>query len=107
MLTSKIFDNGSEFKLHFIALCESYGVKPKPTRIKNPQANVILEQIRQFVMTMVCTSEINMADSVAPRDIDAVLTNESWAIHSTYHTVLNASPGAAFLERICFLISLT
>ena len=36
-----------------------------------------------------------MADSVAPRDIDAVLTNESLAIHSTYHTVLIASPGAA------------
>ena len=33
-----IFDNGSEFKLHFLALCESFGVKPKPTSITNPQA---------------------------------------------------------------------
>ena len=45
---------------------------------------------------MVFTSEINMADSVAPSDIDAVLTNASWAILSTYHTVLKSSPGAAF-----------
>ncbi len=72
-----VFDNGSEFKLHFISLCESYGIKPKPTSIKNPQANSILEQINQVVMTIVCTSEINMADLVAPRDIDTILTNVS------------------------------
>ncbi len=71
------------------------GVKRKPTSIKNPQANAILERIHQVVMAMVCTSEINMADSVAPSDIDVVLTNASWAIHSTYHRVLKASPGAA------------
>ena len=40
-----------------------------------------------------------MADSVAPRDIDAVLTNASCAIHSTYHMVLKASPGAAIIGR--------
>lgn len=74
-------------------------VKSKPTRIKNPQANAILEKIHQVVMTMVCTSEINMADAVAPRDIDTILTNVSWAIRSTYHTVLNASPGAAIFGR--------
>ncbi len=50
-------------------------------------------------MAMVCTSEIDMADSVAPSDIDAVLTNTSWAICSTYHTVLKASPGAAIFGR--------
>ena len=46
-------------------------------------------------MTMICTSEIDMADSVAPRDIDTILTNVSWAICSTYHMVLKDSPGAA------------
>ncbi len=50
-------------------------------------------------MAMVCTSEIDMADSVAPSDIDAVLTNASWAIHSTYHMVHKASPGAAIFGR--------
>jgi hypothetical protein len=44
-----IFDNGSEFKIHFITLCESYGVKPKQTSIKNPLANATLEQIHQVV----------------------------------------------------------
>ena len=50
-------------------------------------------------MAMVRTSEIDMADSVAPSDIDAVLTNASRAIRSTYHTVLKASPGAAIFGR--------
>ncbi len=36
-----------------------------------------------------------MADSVTPDDIDVFLDNAAWAICSTYHTVLNASPGAA------------
>ncbi len=38
-----IYDNRSEVKLHFEALCESYGIKRKLTSVKNPQANAILE----------------------------------------------------------------
>jgi hypothetical protein len=49
--------------------------------------------------TLIQTSELDMADSVAPSNIDAVLTDASWAIRSTYHTVLKASPGAAKFER--------
>jgi hypothetical protein len=33
-----IYDNGSEFKLHFWSLCNTYGIKRKPTSVKNPQA---------------------------------------------------------------------
>ena len=40
-----------------------------------------------------------MADSVAPSDIDTVLTNASWAICSTYHTVLKAPPRAAVFGK--------
>jgi hypothetical protein len=40
-----------------------------------------------------------MADSVTPNDIDVFLNNAAWAIRSTYHTVLKASPGAAIFGR--------
>ncbi len=40
-----------------------------------------------------------MADSVAPSNIDAILTDASWKIRSTYHTVLRATPGAAIFGR--------
>ena len=44
---------------------------------------------------MLHTAEIDMAVKVAPSDIDTFQTNVSWAIRSTYHTVLKASPGTA------------
>jgi hypothetical protein len=50
-------------------------------------------------MTMLRTAEIDMAETVTPSDIDTFLTNASWAIRSTYHTVLKASPGAAIFGR--------
>ena len=63
---------------------------------------MLLEQIHQVVMTMICTSEIDMTDTVAPKDIDSILTHVSWAIRSSYHTVLKASPGAAIFGQDMF-----
>ncbi len=40
-----LYENGSEFKLHFESLCESYGIKCKPTTIRIPQANAICERV--------------------------------------------------------------
>jgi hypothetical protein len=42
-----------------------------------------------------CIAEIDMANSVTPDDVDVFLDNAAWAICSTYHTVLKASPVAA------------
>ncbi len=39
-----IYNNGSEFKLNFEYLCVTYGIKRKPTTIKNPQGNAIFER---------------------------------------------------------------
>jgi hypothetical protein len=90
-----INDNGSEFKLHFEYLCESYGIKRMPTTVKNPRANGILERVYQVLGQMLCTAELDMADSVTSDDVDVFLDNAAWAIRSTYHTVLKASPSAA------------
>jgi hypothetical protein len=40
-----------------------------------------------------------MAESVSPDDVDVFLDNAAWAICSTYHAVLKASPGAAIFGR--------
>ncbi len=45
------------------------------------------------------TAELDMADSVYPADIDTFIDNAVWAICSTYHTVLKASPGAAIFGQ--------
>jgi hypothetical protein len=94
-----IYNNGSEFKLNFEYLCETYGIKRKPTTIKNPQANAILEHLHQVLAQMLCMSELNMAKSITPDDINVFLDNTAWTICSTYHTVLKASPGAAIFGR--------
>ncbi len=90
-----IYNNRSICKLHFCALCDTYGIKRKPTIGMNPQANAILEHIHVVVMNMLHTAEIDMVNSVKPSDIDIFLSDTAWAICSTYHTVLIASPGAA------------
>ncbi len=94
-----MYDNVSEFKLNFEYLCDSYGIKRKPTTIKNPQAKAILECVHQVLGQMLRTAEINMADSVTPNDVDVFLDNAAWGICSTYHTVLKASPGATIFGQ--------
>jgi hypothetical protein len=48
---------------------------------------------------MLHTSELNMAETVKPSDIGIFLSDAAWAVRSTYHTVLKASPGAALFGR--------
>ncbi len=48
---------------------------------------------------MMLTSEIDMANSVEPADIDTLVNNAAWAICKTHHTILYASPGAATSEQ--------
>jgi hypothetical protein len=48
---------------------------------------------------MLRKTEINMADSVTPNDVNVFLNNAAWAICSTYHTILKASPGATIFGR--------
>ncbi len=48
---------------------------------------------------MLCTSELDMANSIEPADIDTFIDNAAWAICSTYYTVLKASPGVAIFGQ--------
>jgi hypothetical protein len=90
-----MYSNGSEFELHFEYLCDSYSIMHKPTTVKNPQANGIFKRVHQVLGQMLCTAELDVADSVTPDDVHVFLDNTAWAICSTYHMVLKASPGAA------------
>jgi hypothetical protein len=77
----------------FETLCNSNGIKHKLTTIKNPQANAICECIHQVHETMMRTSEIDMAESVEPADIDTFIDNAAWAIllnipHGTKSNIL-------------------
>ena len=55
--------------------------------------------MHQVIMTMLNTTESDMAGKVAPSDILDFLLDVTWAVHSTYHKVLKAFPGAAIFGR--------
>ena len=94
-----VFDNGSEFKLHFKELCETYNIKQKPTTVKNPQANSVLERIHGVLGNMMQTSDLDKSDTADKAIVDNFITNASWAVRLTYHTVLKLLPGAAVFGR--------
>jgi hypothetical protein len=48
---------------------------------------------------MLHTSKLDMVKIVKPSDIDVFLSDATWSVHSTYHTVLKASPGAAIFGQ--------
>jgi hypothetical protein len=48
---------------------------------------------------MLHTFKLDMAELVKASDIDVFLSDDAWAMCSTYHTVLIASPGAAILGQ--------
>ena len=95
---SIIYDNGSKFKLFFENLCESFQLKHKPTTIKNPQVNTILERVHQVVTNMMQTSSLDMQDTCTLNLIDDFIVNVGWEICSTRHTVHGATPGAAIFN---------
>jgi hypothetical protein len=74
-------------------------MKHKPTSVKNPQVNAILERIHAVLGIMLRISELNIAKMVKASEIDVFLSGAAWAVRSTYHTVLKASPGEAIFGR--------
>ena len=90
-----IFDNGSEFKLHFQELCASYGLEQKPTSARNPQANAILERLHAVIDDMLRTSKLDKAATLNDKMIESFIANVAWAVQSTHHTFLKSLPGAA------------
>ena len=42
-----IFDNGSEFKMHFVTILKDFDIKPKPTTVEMP---LLKEFIRLYII---------------------------------------------------------
>ena len=94
-----IMDNGSEFKRNFKPLLETYGIKAKRITVKNPQANAILERIHQVVQDMLRTHDLENYDLDQNDPWSDILASVAWAVRSTIHTTLNATPGQLVFGR--------
>ena len=93
-------DNGSEFVgIEFQEMLQSYGVKLKLTTVRNPQANGILERTHQVIGNLLRSTRL-MSKGLSTLDAQQeLLAPVTWAINSTYHTTLQATPGQLAFQR--------
>ena len=93
------YDNGSEFKSVFEEMCDNYGMKRKPTTIYNPRSNGIIERIHQVLRDNIATFELNKQELPETNPFDSFIASASWAIRSSFHSVLRATPGQLVFGR--------
>ena len=93
------YDAGSEFKGEFKSLIlEEYHIKAKPITVRNPQANAIIERVHGVVGDMIRTFKMdNIQEDDDP--FAGFVSAICWAVRSTYHTTLKASPGQLVFGR--------
>jgi hypothetical protein len=95
-----IIDNGSEFTgIKFQELLQSYGITCVRTTVRNPQANAVLERSHQVIANMLRTSILTNYQVDTLQDRQALLALVQWAMNSTYHTTLQATPGQLAFQR--------
>jgi hypothetical protein len=93
------FDNGSEFKWLFEALCTNMGITPKISTDYNPQSNAIIERVHQVLGNALRTFELENRELDEKEPFEPFLTATAYAIRSTYHTTLRATPGQLVFGR--------
>jgi transposase InsO family protein len=92
-------DNGSEFKAEFQALCKNFGLVPKTITSYNPQGNSMIERVHATLGNMLRAFELENQDLNDSDPWTSFLNSAAWALRSTYHTVLNATPGQLVFGR--------
>ena len=96
-------DGGSEFKSIFKAMCKAYGMTRKKTTSYNPQGNSIIERVHQVLGNMLRTFELEEQELETRDPFSSVLSAAAYAIRSTYHTTLEATPAELVFGRNMFL----
>ena len=96
-------DNGSHFKKHFSELLENYGIIRKPSTEYNPQSNGIIERVHQVLGNALRNFEIEQQELDDQNPWDEFLSAAAFAIRSTHHTTLEASPAQLVFQRDMFL----
>jgi transposase InsO family protein len=93
------FDNGSEYKNVFQEMIQNYGLKAKPTTAWNPQSNGIVERVHQVLNDGLRTFELENRELDENDPWTPFLSSVAYAIRSTYHTTLGATPAQLVFNR--------
>ena len=73
--------------------------RAKPTSVRNPQANAILERLHAVIGDMLRTSNLDNADKLNGEMIESFIVNVAWAVGGTHHTILKTLPGATIFGQ--------
>jgi transposase InsO family protein len=87
------FDNGGEYKNVFEELVNNYGIKKKHSTPFNPQSNGIIERVHLRLNDSLRTAEIDGREMDEKDPWGTFLSSAAYAIRSTFHTTLKATPG--------------
>ena len=76
-----------------------YGITSHVTTVQNPQANAIIERVHQVLANMLRMSNLqdNLLDTT--HKIQQILRIVQWAVNTTYHSMLQASPAQFVFGR--------
>jgi hypothetical protein len=92
-----ITDNDCKFLgTEFQELLRLYGVQHVPTTIKNPQA-CLVERVHQTLGNMIRYIRIKKIESDYNGPWSQILSNYSWAIPSTVHSILDTTPAERYV----------
>ena len=95
-----VHDNGRKFVgIENQEMFQSYGVKLKLTTARNPQANGILERTHHVIGNLLRSTRLMSQDLSTLDAQQELLAPVTWAINSTYHTTLQATPGQLAFQR--------
>jgi hypothetical protein len=96
-------DNGTHFKRYFRELVDNYGMIRKSSTEYNPQSNGIIERVHQVLGNALRNFEIDKQELDEHNPWDEFLSSAAFAIRSTHHTTLGASPAQLVFNRDMFL----
>ena len=92
-------DNGKEYKHMFARLIQNYGLTPKYITTYNPQSNGIIERVHLVLSDALRTAEIDGKELDSEDPFGSYLSSAAYAIRSTIHTTLQATPAQLVFGR--------
>jgi transposase InsO family protein len=99
-----IMDRGKEFMGEVKDMLKNvYGITRRPITTRNPQANAMVERAHQTLHNMIRSQRIRDARDLTNGSWDGVLAAVGFAMRSTVHTTLQATPAQLVFGRDALL----
>lgn len=83
----------------FRAMTQNYSMHPAPSMAYNPQSHCVIERVHQVVEDALRTFELEEVDLDETNPWEPFLVAAAFAIRSTFHTTLGATPAQLVFGR--------